>query len=77
VSKFSYTRLDQALAEASIQCHASADKKAVVYYTTDDTFADPESGELYLVFRGDQVARHHLNEAQGWKACYTVAAGEL
>ena len=70
-----FAHLDAALAEASIQCHALADKKAVVYYTTDRDIADRESGERYIVFRGDQTARNHLQD--NWTACYTVGAGDL
>ena len=66
-----FAHLDAALAEASVQCHASTDGKAVIYYTTDDAVADPVSGELYIVFRGDQVARHHLKD--NWRECYTVS----
>jgi hypothetical protein len=69
-----FAHLDAALAEASVQCHASVDGRAVIYYTTDETVADPASGEMYIVFRGDQVARHHLKD--NWKACYTVVAGD-
>lgn len=68
-----FAHLDAALTEASVQCHASSDRRAMVYGTTDRDVADPVSGELYLVFRGDQVARHHLKD--NWKACYTVTAG--
>jgi hypothetical protein len=67
-------RKDAALAEASVQCHASADNKAVIYCTTDASVAFVESGEAYIVFRGDQVARRHLKD--NWRAVYTVAGGD-
>jgi hypothetical protein len=67
-----FAHLSDALAEASVQCHASADKQAVIYYTTDALDAFVESGEAYIVFRGDQVARHHLKD--NWRECYPVTA---
>lgn len=67
-----FAHLDHALREASLTCHASADRTAVIYYTTDPEVADPDSGELYIVFRGDQAARHYLKD--NWRACYSVKA---
>lgn len=66
------THLDEALNEASYRCPAGG--SAVIYYTTDKAVATVPSGELYLVFRGDDPTQFHLREDQGWRVAYTLTA---
>lgn len=49
---------------------------AHIYGTTDPGVANPLTGELYLVFRGDDSMRHHLRRDEGWEYLMTVSKQE-
>lgn len=68
--------LDQALYVASVLCAASVDGKAYIYCTTQRGVVTDPSGEKYLVFRGDENARFHLRDDQGWHFCYAISKSD-
>lgn len=72
-----FAHLDDALREASVMCHSSGDKRAVIYCSTHKDVADPASGEKYIVFHSSTPMRHHLKPEQEWRAVYTVTVGDL
>lgn len=64
---------DGALYIASCLGGSGAPDGAVIYCTTKREVADPETGELYLVFRAHDTARYHLDPAEGWREIATFS----
>jgi hypothetical protein len=67
------TNLDQALYVASVLCVSGPVR---IHCTTHKDWADPTTGERYLVIREDEPLSRHLRDDQEWEHVYTLSRAE-